>query len=268
MNLRKFLKKAGNKARFLFRYMASSYRTLPNFMIIGVQKGGTTSLSYYLAQHHQIQMSFFKETHYFDSYYDKGLRWYKAFFPMRTKKNILVGEATPCYFFYDNVPARVKTAIPDCKFIVVLRNPVDRATSHYKMNVRKGNESINNFEDAIQNNNKPAIGRRQPDFYRYYNYLERGLYGKQLKNWLSYFPLEQFLFLKSEELLLNPISEMDKVFSFLNIEKHYPSTFDKKNTGAKSSLSLKPETIQYLKDYYRSDDEEVGRILGSKFRYS
>jgi hypothetical protein len=178
-----------------------------------------------------------------------------------------VGEATPCYFFYKEVPARVKDLMPDCKFIVVLRNPIDRAMSHYEMNVRRGNESINSFEDAIKLSNLPSVGRRQPDAFKYYSYLERGLYSDQLKNWLSYFPISQFLFLKSENLLSDPTAELDKVFDFLKIGKHYPPSFEKKNAGAKSTPKMKPETIRHLKEYFEADDREIGKILGSEFTY-
>jgi hypothetical protein len=75
-----FAKKAINKTMLFGRYLTSSYRTLPGFMIIGVQKGGTTSLYHYLSAHPQIKLSFYKETHFFNSNYDRGLAWYKSFF--------------------------------------------------------------------------------------------------------------------------------------------------------------------------------------------
>src|SRR4051812_46716716 len=132
------------------RYPLAHYRASPDFIIIGVQKGGTSSLFEYLKQHPNIKTSVVKEVHYYDSDYKKGMKWYRSFFPLNEKnKKIIYGEASPYYFFHPLVPERIYKDNPNIKLILLLRDPVDRAYSHYQMERRKGREKLKSFEEAI-----------------------------------------------------------------------------------------------------------------------
>ena len=113
---------------------------LPDFIIIGAQKSGTTSLYRFIVKHPAIAPATKKEVHYFSIWYKFGELWYRSHFPTnlsrynfykRTNQKLLSGEASPVYLFYPVVPGRMKELLPDVKLIVILRNPVDRAYSHY-----------------------------------------------------------------------------------------------------------------------------------------
>jgi len=130
---------------------------IPDFLIIGFPKCGTTSLYEYLLQHPDIHPPIGKEIDYFDRLYSRGRNWYKVRFPTVFKKNIftkvlgrdfLTGEATPRYMIHPHALNRIKKILPKAKFIILLRNPIDRAFSHYNMNFRNGYENLS-FEQDI-----------------------------------------------------------------------------------------------------------------------
>ena len=127
------------------------WRKLPDFLIVGVMKGGTTSLFRYLVRHPQVLPPFRKEIKYFDCNYINGQNWYQAHFPLKKKfvgGSKLTGEATPYYIFHPQAPMRIAEALPEAKIIILLRNPIDRAYSHYQHMVRVGREPLS-FEEAI-----------------------------------------------------------------------------------------------------------------------
>ena len=103
-------------------------RRLPDFLIIGAQKCGTSSMFAYLNQHPQMKLPDVKEIHFFDLNYSNGLDWYTSHFPPASLSHRMVtGEASPYYLFHPHVPERVRLHCPDVKLVVMLRNPVDRA---------------------------------------------------------------------------------------------------------------------------------------------
>ncbi|MEA3445693.1 MAG: sulfotransferase domain-containing protein, partial [Bacteroidota bacterium] len=195
--------------------------SLPDFIIIGAQKCGTTSLFAYLKQHSEIDLPEEKEIHYFDNKYDKGIEWYKSQFPDNSGK--ISGEATPYYLFHPHVKERIFKHCPNTKLIVMLRNSTDRAYSHFVMEKNRNNEPLLTFEDAIvaepirlekeQNkiNNDPKYCSK---IHQRFSYLSRGKYYSQITEWLKYFPLERFLFIKSERFFMNPEKELHRVFYF------------------------------------------------------
>src|SRR2546423_13513556 len=124
----------------LFRRLTHKIRIIPDFLIIGGQKCGTTSLYYYLIEHPNIAPAVRKQMHFFDNRFKKGFGWYKSNFPtifskwyktFLHKQKFVSGEATPYYLFHPLAASRVHQFLPDVKLIVLLRNPVNRAYSHY-----------------------------------------------------------------------------------------------------------------------------------------
>ncbi|MCP4405718.1 MAG: sulfotransferase domain-containing protein [bacterium] len=208
---------------------------MPDFLIIGASKCGTTSLYAYLCQHPWIIPALKKETNFFDCSYKRGIGWYRAFFPTvfrkwyvkhrRFHKEVMTGEATPLYLFHPHVPQRVLTTIPKVKLIVLLRNPVDRAYSAYQMKFRRGVETLS-FEQAIEKEQERLQSELEKvldnehyfSFNRqHYAYLARGVYVEQFKNWMKYFPREQMLILKSENFFSNPAGNFKQVNDFLKL---------------------------------------------------
>ena len=215
------------------RLMTSSLRVLPDFLILGAQKSGTTSLFQYLMQHHQIASSFNKEVHYFDWNYSRGASWYRAFFPTRqhvarrerSLGRYLCGEATPYYLFHPDVPRRVHSLLPAAKFIVVLRNPVERAYSHYQHSVARGHETCS-FEEAIDREPERLLGEeekllREENYiskpHIRHSYFSRGCYADQLQRWLEHYPLESFVIVRADELGADPQRVCDAITGFLEL---------------------------------------------------
>jgi len=146
-------------AASLVRRISGLLRTLPDFLIIGAAKSGTTSLYGLITAHPDVLAARTKETHYFNFQHNvwMGMWWYRGHFPSILKKRyiakrrgrrVLSGEASPSYLSSHTTPARIRAALPDARLIVILRNPVDRAYSRYNQNLRTQRESLA-FEDAI-----------------------------------------------------------------------------------------------------------------------
>src|SRR5579863_9235330 len=139
----------------VFRASTSPLRMAPDFMIIGALRGGTTSLYSYMTAHPGIGPAYMKEVHFFDVHYKKGFPWYQAQFPSLPQKyyrervqkqRFITGEASPYYLFHPHAPKRIAKILPQVKLVVLLRNPVTRAYSHYSHEVAGGHESLS-FEE-------------------------------------------------------------------------------------------------------------------------
>jgi hypothetical protein len=197
----------------------------PDFIIIGAQKCGTTSLYHYLIQHSQIQSRKRKELHFFTSYYGNGLKWYQQFF--RTKK--VCGESTPYYLFHPNVAERIALAYPTVKLIVLLREPVERAFSHYNHEVSRGFEPLS-FETAIAIE-ETRLATGQQSAWQHYSYVARGKYAEQLGIYRQYFDYSQILLLKSEDFFAHPQATVDLVTEFLELKKQRIADLKPQNEG-------------------------------------
>jgi hypothetical protein len=217
------------RLRASYRELTGSFRGLPSLLIIGAQRGGTTSLFNYLVQHPQVLAPFGKEIHYFDHYYARGIRWYRGQFPCaRRLQSALTLDASPYYLIHPLAPPRAADLLPNVKLVALLRNPVERALSHYQHEVREGRESLP-FAEAIDREEERLAGeeerlRRDPDYYSYnlhrYSYARRGRYVEQLRHWMQHFPREQLLVLQSEWLYRDPVAATGAVQGFLGLPPH------------------------------------------------
>jgi hypothetical protein len=189
---------------------------LPDTFIAGVQKCGTTTLHHMLARHPEI---FFprapQEIHFFDvdENFRKGLDWYAGLF-RGWKGQRVVAQTSPLYFFEPAVPARIHEAIPHARFILILRNPVDRAYSHYWHEVKHGAETLS-FEEALSR--EPDRIRKGFEGRRHYSYFSRGEYATQFARYLEYFPRERFLALRFEDLAENVEEILRRCAEFLGV---------------------------------------------------
>ena len=246
----------------------------PHFIIIGVQKGGTNSLYHYLCKHPQIVAATQKEIHFFTLNYEQGLNWYQSQFPPDADgKQILTGEGSPYYLFHPLVPQRLYESFPNTRLIVLLRNPVDRAISHYYWEVKLGYEPLS-LEEAIAQEPERLQGEVEKicsdgtyfSFnHQHYSYLARGLYAEQLQRWMQFFPREQFLILKSEDLYCNSAKVVNQVFDFLEIPNYILPTYDKYNENdyPQTDSSIR----QKLAAYFQPHNQKLTQLLGEDWSW-
>ena len=234
-----------------WRCATSRYRKLPDFLIIGAQRSGTSTLYQTVARHPDVRGAFRKEVHYFDTYYDRGLNWYRANFPF----NGFTGESSPSYLVHPDVPARVKAVLPDVKLIAILRNPVERAYSAYNRNVRRQRES-RPFAEAIAGG--PTLE---------FAYLERGLYAEQIERWLQHFRREQLLVLSAEAFFKN--APMDRVWNFLGLPAWSGDAALQRWIKEKYSYGRYAEMDEAVRrkltDHFRPHNERLYRLVGENF---
>lgn len=261
--------------------MATAYlRGLPDFVIIGAMKSGTTSLHDFVAKHPAIIPASTKEIQYFSILYKLGELWYRSNFPTvlskqrfykKTNKKFLSGEASPTYLFHPMAPSRMKKILTNVKLIVILRNPVDRAYSHYHMNLRHNNEPFS-FEKAIEvEKNQLDVERerllKDPDFvpspYRTHLYLARGIYADQLENWFRYYSREKFLILTTENFHDNPQQTLDQVFDFLKIAPFQVKNLRNLNVGNYKKMNRNTRSL--LIKYFKPHNRRLSELLQRSF---
>lgn len=259
-------------AQRAFRRVTARWRALPDFVIIGAQRCGTTSLYNYVADHPGVASAFMKETHFFDLHFSKGLGWYRAHFPLASHRpRQIIGEATPYYLYYPHAARRVRAAMPGAKLIVLLRNPIDRAYSHYNHEVSMGAESLS-FEDALAREESvlPAETARvvADEGYRsyahfHYSYLARGIYADQLEPWTSLFPREELLVIRSEDFYADPATVVGQVFGFLGLPAWASGVYKKYNLA--HYVDMNPATRERLAAFYRPHNLRLYKNLGKDF---
>lgn len=263
--------------------LAGPLHLLPNFLIIGAKKCGTTSLYLNLVKHPNVAPSSTKEIDYFNKYFEKGENWYRCCFPFKfykfiakdvLKKDLISGEATPTYIYHPLAPKRVKDLVQNMKLIVILRNPVERAFSHYSMEVRHGNENLT-FEDAIEQEEKRLEGefeKMQNDEnyfskkYEIYSYLSCGIYVNQLERWLKYFSRNQILVINSDDFKVNLNSTFNKVFEFLNLSKWEIKDYKEWEKSVYTE-KINPDTRKKLVEYFKPYNEKLNNLLGTNFNW-
>ncbi|MEM1171633.1 MAG: tetratricopeptide repeat protein [Cyanobacteria bacterium P01_H01_bin.35] len=239
----------------------------PDFIIIGVHKGGTTSLYSYLTQHPQIIPPIKKEMDFWSWKFNESINWYLAHFPgISEGKNLLTGEASPSYFDHPNAAKRIYQFLPKIKLIILLRNPVDRAISQYHQWLRLNWEN-RSLEDAIKSDLEKLT--KAPEKVNYWmkelNYLARGVYVEFFKEWMSLFPREQFLILKSEDFYVNPKASMQEVLKFLDLPEYELPEYKNYNSGNYSQIdSLMRKS---LSNYFRFHNYRLEEYLGMKFNW-
>ncbi|MGD1850642.1 MAG: sulfotransferase domain-containing protein [Cyanophyceae cyanobacterium] len=260
--VRRFFRKVFKKK------LALGSASIPFFLIIGVQKGGTTSLYRYLQQHPQVQSALTKEIHFFDLNFDKGWGWYLEQLGQKNElgeddEKLLTGEASPYYIFHPLVPERVYRCAPIVKLIVLLRDPVARSLSHYHHERRWQFESLE-LEGAIDAENKRLMSEANNFFdnpyyqshaFQHHSYTSRGLYLQQLLAWEKYFSKANILIIQSEFFDKNIEIVLSKVSEFLELESYEFLPSDRHNSGQY------PAAPEYLKQRLARDFFEANQQL-------
>ena len=257
---------------WLYRYATARRRVSPTFLGIGAQKAGTTALMHYLRQHPQVKRAKGRELHYFDRNYHRGERWYRARFPLpdEVTPDMAVGEASPEYLLHPHAARRIAETLPEVKLLVVLRNPTQRAISHYFMEVKRGREDLD-IETAMRSEESRIEAERKrleedpahdDTLFQRHGYKAKGRYAEQLKRYFKYFDRGQLFIIESGRFHGDTRGALQEICSFLGIDAP-PSEMDlsKRNVG-KLEKRIPPGLEEYLDEYFRPHNQELYELLG------
>lgn len=247
----------------------------PDYIIIGSTRCGTTSFYNYISAHPKAKRAIgtqFREVHFFDyaRNYRHGIKWYKNQFA----KVQITGETSPTYLQHPLVPQRIKLHSPNTKFVVMLRNPVNRAYSDYWLACRKGWTS-EKFKVRITKESQDIASERGISFWEndflmsethLLGFLERGKYAEQIEGWFKIFPREQFYIIKSESFYNKPDKTLQNVYGFLGLKPFSLSQYRAWNNGRYPSMADK--TRRKLSAFFKPYNQQLESLLGRQFKWS
>jgi hypothetical protein len=261
-------------------WLTADLRPLPDFLIVGTKRGGTTSMWRYLLSHPCVlpmlpSRENIKSPHYFYRYFDRGERWYRGHFASQPYRSIvqslrgsaLTGEASPYYLYDPRVPDRVAATLPAVRVIVMLRNPVNRAYSHYWERYDQGTEPLG-FAEALAAEPGRLAGEldamsRDPFYYSrahdWYSYRDRGVYAPQVRRWLSRVDRERMLIVRSEDFYADPGAVMALVLEFLNLPAH--RTDLQRRHNYRPAPAMDPAARADLTDFYQQSNRELYDLI-------
>jgi len=259
-------------------------KSVPDFLVIGTQKAGTTSLYNYLIQHPQvIKNKSWKEVRYYDvpEHYDQGWVWYLGNFPSKWEKGSrLTLDNSPSYLYFPYIPELIKRDLGDIKMIAILREPVSRAYSAWKMyhsfgtnpDVAPVNQKIadrRSFSEAVQQ----ELTHQLPAGSYSYDYVARGRYVDQLERYFSTFGRDQLLVLESKYFQKNIAESLHQVCDFIGIDPFSDELLsklseEKYNVGLRKETSVETQqTLDQLKEYYRPFNEKLYELLEKAYEW-
>jgi hypothetical protein len=279
----RWLKDVANVATRGYGLATAPLRPVPDFLIIGTKRGGTTSLFNYLLMHPGVlglfpQSRGKKSTDYFFKDLARGDQWYRSHFHTRVRRQRLAdrlgyqpvgGEASPYYVWDPRIAPRVRALAPELRSIMLVRDPVERAWSHYQERRENLVEPLS-FPDALaaeEDRTGGELERMQDDPHYYseahdwYSYRARGIYRPQIESWQSHFPREQLLILRSEDMYSDVQAVFSTVCRFLGIaEVELPT---KKSFNASSAREAMPEEARAeLTEFYAPHNRDLEAFLG------
>lgn len=211
-------------------------RALPDFLILGAQKSGTTSLFNYLCQHPRVIGSIPKEIFYLCSHLERGDLWYRRHFPLKKslrRRGQITGEATPTTLYSAQAAEYAAKLVPNAKLIVTLREPAARAVSHYHHQVRFGRETRSINEVFSLENIRRYEKGDNPDL-PWRNYFTWSNYEVALRPWQALFPVEQLLILHAEHLFANAQAVLNTTYKFLDLDPFTCPNLQAFNVGGQS----------------------------------
>jgi hypothetical protein len=265
-----------------YAVVTASLRRGPDFVIIGAKRGGSTSLYNYVLEHPGVQPVFpgrqhIKGVHYYDSRYANGQSWYRSHFPLEAAGRQLArpwaspsvcGEASPYYLFHPLAAQRLAQDYPDVRIIVFLRDPVERAYSHFKERTHHGGESLS-FEDALAAEEGRLRGEAEriiaePGYlsieHENHSYLAQSRYLDMLPRWFRHFPREQFHIGVSEEFYADPNKHVNEVWKFLGLPPRELRSRVRHNFLP--SAEMLPQTRRQLQAGLAEHNRDLADLLG------
>ena len=264
----------------------ASRRALPDYLVIGAKKGGTTSVANWLLAHPQVmglvpRLQSAKSPHYFDVNYWRGRDWYLSHFPTTAARDRLagrigaapvVGESSPYYLFHPAAPHRIAETVPDARLIAILREPVSRAYSNYWDRRATRTEDLSTFEEAIAAEPGRLAGvsdelLADPHGYSadhdFHAYVRRGEYADQLQRYLDVFGREQLLVLTLDELHEDAAGSFRTVQRHLGLQDHTLETSLKEHNVRRSDYPrIDPATRDRLREHYAPHNAALEQLLG------
>lgn len=266
----------------------AGWRPMPDFLLVGTKRGGTTSLWNNLTAHPSILPMFpavrgRKSTDFFFAGSDHTERWYRSHFhtgayrtrvARRVGGHVATGEASPLYMWDPRIPPRIKALVPAVKVLVVLRDPVDRAYSHYLERVGQDEERLD-FRDALAAEESRLAGEAEkmaadPRYHSvvrdWHSYRSRGIYAPQIRLLQELFAAEQLLILPSEGMYADEQSAFDRVCDFLGVRRHRFRTFQHHNKTA--GRPMPRDVRDELVDFYRPHNEQLYTLVGEDYGWS
>jgi Sulfotransferase domain len=261
--------RARRQARTRLEKIAAAQRRategpLPDFVVIGTQKGGTSYFYRLLTEHPLVRGAAAKELHFFDNKFAEGVGWYRRCFSEGEcvdGQRTITGEASPSYLFDPQVPERMARIVPEARLIALLRNPVDRAYSHYQMELRRGKEA-RSFEEATDEEMTSAEGERNTVDVRY-AYLTRGLYAEQLERFSCFANRKRLLVVKSENLFARRLEVLEGVFRFLRLPPFESTLLPP--AGRATYEPMEPGTRRRLEGFFAPHNERLYDLLSTDF---
>lgn len=245
---------------------------LPDFLIIGTQKGGTTSLHDQLCAHPLVLPPVQKEVHYFTHNATRPESWYRSHFPAAARhapagRRAVTGEATPYYLFHPGAPARARSLLPAVRLIVLLRDPVARALSHHNHELALGYEDLP-FESALAAEDGRLAGeaerlaadpRATSHAHQHFSYVARGRYADQLERWLEHYSRQQLLVLISEEFFADPARVTLEAQRFLALPEEPPQSLAPRN--ARRYARVDDRLRRRLAGLFTDQNDRLSRLL-------
>ena len=255
-------------------------RTLPDFLIVGAQKSGTSSLFTYLSQHPQLVGSSRKEVHFFDGglepevdSFQNGESWYRSYFPLKEEldKNQLTFEASPLYLFNPLVAKRIHQLLPKAKIIAVLRNPTERAISQYFHEQALGFETLSMKEAFKQEESRIHDAFNTKNYkdsqFIHATYKSRGRYKEQLERYYCYYDRRKLLILESEDLFKRTTDTLKKVYEFLGVNQDYILQNKSAKNVSKNRVTVDDSVYEYLNTYFEPHNHALYELLGVDFNW-
>ena len=261
----------------------SDHRIMPTFQVAGAQRSGSSSLYEYLVGHPLVGRASVEEIHFFDNNFGRGIEWYRGHFPTKLRASMterrygramIAGEATPYYLAHPLAPGRLADVLPETRVLIVLRDPIDRAYSHYHHEVALGAETLP-FSEALDREPQRLEGEvdrmlADPAYYSYphqqFSYVTRGLYAEQLERLYSSFPREQVLVLHSRDLAGGTEAVYARCLAFLGLPPHSLDRYPKHS--ARSYPPLDPSIRARLSETFRAPNQRLFDLLGVDFGWN
>jgi len=255
---------------------------MPDFMIVGAKRAASTSLWNYVVRHPNVLPMFpsrqrIKGTSFFSTKFDEGERWYRSHFTSGTHRwfrgridgvRPLTGEATPYYLFHPLAPERASALVPEARIVVILRNPIDRAYSHYRERARHGAEPLS-FEDALDAEADRLEGEEAriigvPGYvshaHEHLSYVAQGRYAPMLERWFGVYPRDHVLVLLNEDLDGDRDAVLDRLFGFLELPAWRPPALERYNYHPDPAMS--PDTRERLARTFAEDNRRLESLIG------